>query len=252
MTDILYTAIIIDDEPNVATLLKNHLAEYPQIQVSAICHSAIEGVKAVKKHQPDLVFLDIEMPGGNGFDFLESVSDINFHIIFTTAYNEYALQAIKFSALDYLLKPISPDDLKTALDKFFRQTDIAFKAEQVHYLMKNARQSTVPNKIAIPEPDSITFVDVSDIIRCKSEGSYTQVFLKHDKKILASKPIGEFEDILQYAGFFRIHRSHLININEITKYIKGEGGYIILSDGSEVEVSRRKKQDFLDFIGRKG
>ncbi len=252
MTDALYTAIIIDDEPNVATLLKNHLAEYPQIQVAAICHSAIEGIKAVKEHQPALVFLDIEMPGGNGFDFLEAFTDIPFHIIFTTAYNEYALQAIKFSALDYLLKPIAADDLKTALDKFFRLTGKSLKTEQLHYLIENVNQPVMPNKIAIPEPDSITFVDVSDIIRCKSEGSYTQVFLKHDKKILASKSIGDFEDILQHAGFFRIHRSHLININEIKKYVKGEGGYIILSDGSEVEVSRRKKQAFLELISGKG
>ena len=221
------------------------------IVIVDVAHSAIEGVKAVNTHQPDLVFLDIEMPGGNGFDFLESFSKINFKIIFTTAYNEYALQAIKFSALDYLLKPVSKEDLQIALEKFFNAKQSAVQTEQLQYLKENFANSSAPKKIAIPESESITFVDTSSIVRCKSEGSYTQIYLKNGQKLLASKPIGDFEELLKDAGFFRIHRSHLINTNEIKKYVKGEGGYIILTDGSEVEVSRRKKQAFLELIGGK-
>ena len=197
--------------------------------------------------KPDLVFLDIEMPNGNAFDLLEKFKEIDFNIIFITAYDHYAIKAIKFSAVDYILKPIDSEELVLAVKRF--EDKIGQKSSlnnQFKTLLSNVRPGNKLKKVGIPDGDGLVFINLSDIIRCDSDGNYTFFILTTGKKIIASRTLGEYEQMFTDDNFFRIHRSHLINLEHVKKYIKGEGGYVVMSDNSQVEVSRRNKNDFLE------
>jgi len=241
-------AIIVDDELGARESLSKMLEKNcKQIEVVAKVDSMLSAFEAITNKEPDLVFLDIEMPNGNAFDLLEKFKTINFNIIFTTAYDHYAIKAIKFSAIDYILKPIDPEELITAVKRFEDRADQkATLDKQFKTLLSNVRPENKLKKVGIPDGDGLIFINLSDIIRCDSDGNYTFFILTSGKKIIASRTLGEYEQMFADDNFFRIHRSHLINLEHVKKYIKGEGGYVVMSDNSQVEVSRRNKTDFLE------
>jgi two-component system LytT family response regulator len=241
-------AIIVDDELGARESLSKMLEKNcKQIEVVAKVDSMLSAFEAITNKEPDLVFLDIEMPNGNAFDLLEKFKTINFNIIFTTAYDHYAIKAIKFSAIDYILKPIDPEELITAVKRFEdRAGQKATLDKQFKTLLSNVRPENKLKKVGIPDGDGLIFINLSDIIRCDSDGNYTFFILTSGKKIIASRTLGEYEQMFADDNFFRIHRSHLINLEHVKKYIKGEGGYVVMSDNSQVEVSRRNKTDFLE------
>ncbi len=241
-------AIIVDDELGARESLSKMIEKNcKQIEIVAKADSMKAAYDTITALNPDLVFLDIEMPNGNAFDLLEKFKQINFNIIFTTAYDHYAIKAIKFSAVDYLLKPIDPEELVTAVERL--ENKLGQKTEldkQFKTLLSNVRPENKLKKVGIPDGDGLVFINLSDIIRCDSDGNYTYFILTSGKKIIASRTLGEYENLFSDESFFRVHRSHLINLEHVKKYIKGEGGYVIMSDNSQVEVSRRNKNDFLE------
>jgi len=241
-------AIIVDDELGGRESLSKMLEKNcKHVEVVAKVDSILAAFEAITNKEPDLVFLDIEMPNGNAFDLLEKFKEINFNIIFTTAYDHYAIKAIKFSAVDYILKPIDPEELVQAVKRF--EEHIGQKKsldKQFKTLLSNIRPDNKLKKVGIPDGDGLIFINLSDIIRCDSDGNYTFFILTNGKKIIASRTLGEYEQLFAEDNFFRIHRSHLINLEHVKKYIKGEGGYVVMTDNSQVEVSRRNKTDFLE------
>jgi two-component system LytT family response regulator len=242
-------AIIVDDELGARESLSKMIEKNcKQLEIVAKADSALAAFEAITTKQPQLVFLDIEMPNGNAFDLLEKFKEINFNIIFTTAYDHYAIKAIKFSAVDYILKPIDPEELVEAVKRFEKkqQGEPSVLDKQFKTLLSNVRPENKLKKVGIPDGDGLIFINLSDIIRCESDGNYTFFILTSGKKIIASRTLGEYEQMFTEDNFFRIHRSHLINLQHVKKYIKGEGGYVIMSDDSQVEVSRRNKNEFLE------
>ena len=243
-------AIVVDDELGARQSLSNILNSYcPEIDLLDSVDSVATAYESINKYGPEMVFLDIEMPNENAFDLLNKFETINFQIIFTTAYDHHAITAIKFSAFDYLLKPIDVEDLKESISRYTKSTVNAPSKEQHEALLSNVR-STQGKKLAVADMESMTFVKIADIIRLESDGNYTSIKMEADKSIMASKTLGDFEELLETEGFFRTHRKHIINIQKVDKYIKGEGGYVILTDGSHVEVSRRKKNTFLQALAK--
>ncbi len=243
----MITAIIVDDEPysceSLATLLERYC---PDIKLVDICYSATDALKAINEQTPTLVFLDIEMPGMNGFEMLQQLPSINFSIIFTTSYDQYAIKAIRFSALDYLLKPVDREELITAVDKALRRSSHDTFPQQMELLLHKLQhpQSAI-NKIAIPTMEGLQMIAVNSIISCASSSNYTIFSLKNKEKITASKTLKETEELLDEFSFVRVHHSFIVNINEIEKYIKGDGGYLIMSDGLTIDVSRSRKEFLL-------
>ena len=244
-------SIIIEDEDKARSNLMQILSEYcNDVEVVDAQASVKEGINAILKHKPDLIFLDVHMQGETGFDLLEQIGEINFEVIFTTAHNEYAVKAFKFSAIDYLLKPIDIDELVNAVTKAGKKINQDSTKERYDLVLENIKgQKSTFNKIALPTAEGLVFVQVADIIRCEAEDNYTHFFLKDGERFLVSKTIKYFEELLTEQDFFRIHQSHLININHLVEYHKGEGGYAIMSDESSVIVSRRKKEAFLAKLG---
>jgi len=246
---------IVDDEERARGLLTQLLKEHcPQVQVVFTASSPKEALKLLPNEDIDILFLDVEMQGETGFDLLEQLEDVSFDVIFTTAHSEYAIQAIRFSAIDYLLKPIDPEELVSAVQKAAARKPsqkAETSAEQIKLLMQMIKhQDSVPNRITIPTLDGFIFINVADIIHCLGDTNYTNIFLNTGQKILSSKSLKVYEELLSPYNFFRIHKSHLINISYLKKYIKGDGGRVVLNDGTELEVSRRKKEDFLLKLGR--
>lgn len=244
----MITAIIIDDEQHCIDRLKNLLAKYCANTIDLIgeSQSADEGIKAIKQIQPDLIFLDVEIKDKTAFDLLRQLPEINFDVIFTTAYDKYAVQAFRFSAIDYLLKPVDADDLKIAVEKLEdkrSKNEVFKKFDTLFYNLKNINNSS--RKICVPVTSGYVFLTVDEIIRCESNVNYTNLFLKGKQKLLVSKTLKEFEELLSDYNFYRIHNSHLINLAYIKNYKKGKGGSVTMEDGSEIEVSTRRKDDFL-------
>lgn len=240
--------LIIDDEENGVTTLQLLLKKYCEdVNIIGVAFSAEEGINLIKTLKPDLVFLDIEMPTSTGFDVINATKQIhNYEIIFTTAYDRYAIKAIKVNAVDYLLKPIDSDELKAAIDEAekkikLKQSEIS--KSEVEVLLKNLVYSS--KKISIPTSEGLILVDAEDILYLKSESNYTMVFLKNEKKILVSKTLKSMEDQLKNYSFCRVHTSYLINVNEVEKYLKGDGGTIILKNKVSIPVSRNYKLDLL-------
>lgn len=246
----MITAIIIDDEAKGRLALQKKLQTYcPNVLVLGEASDGVEALAAIRKHNPQLIFLDIEMPRMNGFEMLNELPEKNFRIIFTTAYDQYAIKAIKYAAFDYLLKPIDIEELKTAItnaeQKQYNQTQ-----KQVELLQQNIQHpKRLLNKLAIPTLDGLLFFDITDIIHLEAQSNYTLLYLSGRPKITASKTLKDFEELLPADIFFRTHHSHIINLNYIKRYIKGDGGQIELQNGMYVDVSRRKKDDFLKAIG---
>jgi len=239
----MITATIVDDEPDCCESLVVLLERYcPEVKVLDICYGPETAIQSIKEQEPQILFLDIEMPFMNGFEMLEQLSTINFELIFTTSYDQYAIKAIRFSALDYLLKPIGREDLQKAVQKAARRTSHLLP-QQLDMLIQKLKNPSIPiSKIAIPTMDGFQLLPAESIISCESQGNYTQLLLKDKRKIIASRSLKEMEEMLEDYPFIRIHHSHLVNINEVDKYIKGEGGYLIMSDGATINVSRSRKE----------
>ena len=241
-------AIIIDDEKRARVSLALLLQEYcPQISVVAECENLPEGIKAIRKLQPDLVLLDIEMPGHSGLELLDffDENDVNFSIIFTTAYNEYALQAFKFSAVDYLLKPINPEQLTEAIARLEKQ-----KQKVANYkLLKETINQDSLTKIAVPSGNTLIFIDTTKISYIKGEGAYSEVFCNNGTKHLVSRNLKNFEDILCLdTRFMRVHKSYIVNFEQVVAYNKSDGGSLELETGIHIPVSPDKAQNILDRI----
>lgn len=241
-------AIIIDDEKRARVSLSLIIQEYcPTVEIVAECANLSEGVKAIRKHNPDIVLLDIEMPGHSGLELLDffEESEINFAIIFTTAYNEYALQAFKFSAIDYLLKPINPELLCEALSRLEKQKQ---KVENFRLLKENMGRENL-TKIAVPSGNSLIFIDTSKITYIKGEGAYSEVFCTNGTKNLVSRNLKNFEDILcSDYRFVRAHKSYIVNLEQVIAYNKSDGGSLTLEDKSHIPVSADKIQLILEKI----
>ncbi len=237
-------AIIIDDEVQgrklLNVLIKNHT---PQITVADECADLPNGIKAIRKYKPDLVFLDIEMPGHSGLDILDffDEKDIDFGIIFTTAYNEYAVKAFKLSAVDYLLKPISGDDLEKAVERFEKR----FASTKSDATIQASEKAG--NKIAIPVGQSIKFIDLDEIVYLKAENTYTEIFMQEGSKLLVSRTLKNFEEVLaDKPAFFRCHKSYIINRNYVLDYVKSDGGYLVLKPKTEIPISSERVSEFLE------
>ncbi|HET6724030.1 MAG TPA: LytTR family DNA-binding domain-containing protein, partial [Chitinophagaceae bacterium] len=243
---------IIDDEPQNASMLRNDItANCPSVEVVAVCHSAKEGIMAIKKEKPDLVFLDIEMPWMNGFEMLEMLDEINFGIIFTTAHDQFAAKAFRISAVDYLLKPIDPNDLKEAVKKAQRKSEQQQGNIHIENLLRNIKRPSAQQKIALPYKDGYEFVEVSHIIYCHAEGAYTKVFLDNKKFILVSKTLGDIEELLPPEIFQRVHHSIVVNLNYVTHFVRSDGGYVKLQTGEQLTVSKSKKELVMERLGLK-
>jgi two-component system LytT family response regulator len=239
----MITAIIIDDEPDccesLSILLKKHC---PEVNVAGIFNSAEKALYAISDLSPQLVFLDIEMPNMNGFEMLEKLPAIDFELIFTTSYDQYAIKAIRFSALDYLLKPIDREELQRAVQKVQSRLQKPL-TQQLEILLQKVNKPANPiHRIALPTMEGLKLVPVESIISCASEGNYTIFLLKDKHKIVVSRPLKEVEEMLEDHSFFRVHHSYMVNMNEIDRFIKTDGGYLIMSDGTAVDVSRSKKE----------
>ena len=239
----MITATIVDDEPDCCESMVMLLERYcPEVKVLDICYSAETALQSIKEHEPQILFLDIEMPFMNGFELLEKLGQIHFELIFTTSYDQYAIKAIRFSALDYLLKPVDREELQKAVQKAVQRHHHPIP-QQFEMLLQKLKNPAIPiNKIAIPTMQGFQLIAAESIISCESDSNYTHLFLKDKRKIIASRNLKEMEELLEDYPFIRIHHSHVVNINEVDKYIKGEGGYLIMSDGSTINVSRSRKE----------
>ena len=243
------TAIIIDDEVNNCNNLRELLKKYCcEIEVAGMAHSAIDGYNLIQQEAPSLVFLDIQMPGGSGFDLLERLKPIPFEVIFVTAYDQYAIRAIRLCAIDYLLKPIDILDLKTAVDRAVQKIVKKQPNRALENMIENTVVKSDNEKIALPTAERLLFVKLSEIVRCLGENNYTTVFLKNGESVLVSKTLKEYEELLSENGFLRVHQSHLINLSYIRSYEKQDGGYLKMSDGSIINISRQRKQMVLDCL----
>jgi two-component system, LytTR family, response regulator len=240
-------AVIIDDEPHAREKLKLLLERYcADVSIAGSAKDATEGLDLIRRLNPDLVFLDIEMPVLTGFDLLKELGQIDFEIIFTTAHDHYAIKAIKFSALDYLLKPIDLDQLREAVQKAAERKEAKKSVLQYQVLKANLeKQHTAMEQLAVPAQTGMIFIKTGDIVYCEADSNYTKIFLLNKQKIVSSRTLKEYEELLTDNGFIRIHHSYLVNKSHVREYIKGEGGQVIMKEGSALPVSRRKKEEVM-------
>lgn len=236
------TAAIVDDEQgNRENLLRMIGIYYPQIRISSICSSVTEALAVLPEAKPDILFLDIRLGDDTGFTLLENLPDIPFEVIFVTAYDSYAIQAIRFSALDYLLKPIDPEELTNAVEKAVQVVLRKQENKRMQNLLQNTRVLDKQKKIALSVADKIEFVEIGSIIRCEAESNYTTFYLKTGEKLIVSKTLKEFDELLTPCNFLRVHQSHLINLDEIKSFVKTDGGYIRMKDGTSISISRQRR-----------
>ncbi len=240
--------VIIDDEQHCVDRISKLLSKYNNtINIIKICSNVSNAKKAIELLKPDVIFLDVHLYEETGFDLLKQLSNIDFEIVFTTAYDSYAVDAFKFSALDYLLKPIDEDDLSITIGKLKKKISLKDISKKIEVLFHNLDDKTPQlKKIAISTLEGLTFLKVSDIIRCQSDINYTHIFLEGNKKITVAKTLKHFESLLKPYNFFRTHQSHLINLSYIDKFVKGKGGYVLMLDGTHIEVAVRRKDDFIN------
>ena len=243
-------AIIVEDEPNSRKTLMLMLDRFREdIELIDVCPGPQEGIESIAKNKPQLVFLDIEMPEFNGFEMLRKIGTINFEVIFTTAYDQYAITAIRLSALDYLLKPIDEEDLRNAIEKCKKGLQQKKVNEKYEVLFNNLGKTNAMEKtIVLSASDGLSVIKTNDIIRCEASRRYTKFYLQNKETMLMSRPLKDYEELLPSTDFFRIHESHLINLNYLKKYVRGEGGQVILTDNTILDVARRRKDDFLRII----
>jgi two-component system LytT family response regulator len=238
-------AIVVDDEPYCCETIAMLLEDNQEVKIVAECYNGIDALEAIRKNNPALVFLDVEMPKMNGFEMLQQLSSVNFEIIFTTSYDQYALKAIRFSAIDYLLKPVDEEELKQAVQKVIRRSKKPI-AEQLEILMQKIHQPATPvTKIALPTMEGFQMIKIDSIISCEADSNYTTLHLKGNRKMVVCRNLKDMGELLEDHSFTRVHRCYVVNLNEVEKFVKGEGGYLIMSDGSSVDVSRNKKEELL-------
>lgn len=244
--------ILIDDEKNALEMMEWLLKTYcPGVEIVAQCNSAEQGIEAIHAYKPDVIFLDIEMPRMNGFDMLEQFDKLFFDVVFCTAYDQFAIKAFKYSALNYLLKPVDPDDLKATIARIEERKSIPTK-EQFELLMQHIHQpvKTTPQRIALTTGDGMIFVPTTDIIYCEAESNYTKVVLQGGKKIVVSKVLKDIDEALSGPDFCRVHSSFLINVNRIKKYVRGDGGYLVMDDDTNISISRNRRQEFMELFSK--
>jgi two-component system LytT family response regulator len=240
------TSIIVEDEETSREILKNYLKKYcPNVSVLGEAANVEEALVLIRNNDLDLVFLDVEMPYGNAFDLLGKVGDINFETIFVTAYNHYAIDALNAHASYYLMKPISIDELIKAVDYI---SEIKAKETALQNQVLVPKTNGVHGKITIPQLDGFEVLNTSDILYCKADDNYTEIHLNTNKKKIVSKTLKYFEDILIDGSFARVHKSYLVNVNEVVKYVKGKGGSVVLSNGKEIMVSASRKSELLSYF----
>ncbi|MBN2745252.1 MAG: response regulator transcription factor [Bacteroidales bacterium] len=238
-------SIIIDDEKHSRETLQEMLVRYCRIATIGEADGVESGIEAIENLKPNLVFLDIKMNDGTGFDLLRKINNRNFHVIFTTAYDQYAINAIRFSALDYLLKPIDIEELKAAVDRAksaIEEDDIPETNQKMDVLIHNTQSNDKLQKIVLSTSEGMHIVDVKNIIRCEADDYYTHIYIEGQKSIMISRTLKEIESSLSGSDFIRTHKSHLVNLSYIKTYVKSDGGYLILKNGENVPVSRRKKE----------
>lgn len=240
-------AIIVDDEPKNRKVLRSLLTQFcPGVVVENEAASADEATGMILQQKPDILFLDIEMPYGNGFDLLDRLMPVDFEIIFITAFDEYTLKAFKYSALDYLLKPVNIEELQAAVEKASKKIHLKTINQQLSNLLQNIRhEESSTSKLAVPSQDGFFFISLQDIIRIEARGNYTSIFGSDGQKHVSSRTIKQYEEMLPRRQFFRIHNSHIINLAFIKRYHRGRGGQVEMSDGALLEVATRRKDDFL-------
>lgn len=242
-------AILIDDEPSSLQNLQQKLKEFcPDVDIVAAVQKSEEAILLIRQHKPDVIFLDIEMPRMNGFRMLDELGEYDFDIIFTTAYNHYAVDAIRISAFDYLTKPVGIKDLQNAVERLskHRKSHTRDKMELLRSSLSSVKSQD--EKIAVPTGDGLEFIIIKTIVHIESNSNYSKLFFADGKNLLVTKLLGEFEEILTPYNFFRIHNSHLINLSYLKRYIRGEGGQVVMQNGVVIDVARRKKEEFLKLI----
>jgi len=242
-----FKTIIIEDEEKSLHVLQQLISELAHdLTVCGTASHTESAIRLIESSAPDLVFLDVCIGDGTGFDVLQQLTNRNFELVFITAYDNYALEAFKFSAIDYLLKPIGMDEFEGAIARARKRLSAADKFDKIEVLLKNAlQQSEQFKKVNIPTLNGYEFIDLHNIVWCRSEGSYTTFYLTDKSKIASTRNLGYYEDLLTRNNFCRIHHSIVINMQLIKSYVKGKGGYVTMTDGTELEISQRRKSDFL-------
>lgn len=239
-------ALIVEDEQKNVSVLKKLLNTLcPDIEVCGTAEDAQSGQKLIEELKPELVFLDIEMPYGSGFDMLERLRTISFEVIFVTAYNQYALKAFKYNSVDYLLKPIDEQDLVNAVKRAEDRIRNKVSNDNLQQFLKRFRATSL-QKVGLPTHEGYVFIDPSEIVRCEADGAYTNIHYGQNNKLMVSKNLKEMEPLLDENIFCRVHHSHIVNLNFVKKYYRGKGGEVEMEDGSIIQVSARKKSDFLE------
>ena len=246
-------AVIVEDEYHSRQALKNLIQEYcPSIHVIGMATGVNEGLALLEVNDPDLVFLDIEMPHESGFDLLTKAKSLNFEVIFTTAYRHYAIKAIKFSAIDYLLKPIDPEELQIAIQKVVVKRQEIWYNKKIENLLNNIRNDNIQqHSITLSTAQGYEFIKVAQIVYCEANGAYTKFILKDRKPLIVSRHLKEYENLLNDHPFMRIHQSYLINLEEVGKYLRSDGGYVVMKNGDQVSISNKKKDKFIQAMASK-
>jgi len=242
--------IVIDDEPDGRSTLRNFLTKYcTDIELVGEAASVAEAVEQIRLNKPQLIFLDINMPDEDGFALFNHITSPNFHVIFVTAYDQYAVKAFKHNAINYILKPVNIDDLIDAVEKVKKMIETKLMAQQLDTLLRSVHKTHgVVNKIPLPVLDGFIYVNVDDIVRCEAEANYTCFYFTNRPKLVVSRTLGNYEKSLKDHGFMRIHHHHLINLSHVVQYLRGRGGIVIMSDKKHIDVSQRKRDDFLRII----
>ena len=245
----VYNAVIIDDTLLCTTMLSDLISDhFSNINIVSICSSGQQGLEAINKHEPDLVFLDVEMPGMSGFEMLAHFNEFTFDIIFTTTHDKYSLQAFKANALDYLIKPVTESDMRAAIKKVEKKKKhLSFNQVQQLFTGMQQMQRNI-TRIALPTMEGLHFVNVSEMIHADSDGNNTLIHFIGGHKTLITKTLKELDALLQNAGFCRIHQSHLVNLQHVKKYVRGNGGYVVMNNNTQITVARNRKEQFLEQI----
>ena len=243
-------AVIVDDEPIHRETIQMLLDDYfPDVHTIAQADGVEEAIAAIELHQPELVFLDIEIKGGTGFHVLQKLKRRDFKLIFITAFNEFAIQAIKFSAIDYILKPINDFEFKAGVERAIQEIDKQEVVAPIEYLVSNFQDKS-DKKLVLRTSLELNVVNITDVVRCEADNAYTTFYLKSGEKIVVSKGLSDYAEMLENYGFVRPHQSHLVNLSFIRKLNKSDGGFLVLKDKTEIPVSARKKQQIIDFLNR--
>jgi two-component system LytT family response regulator len=243
--------IIVEDEAKSREMLRKMVEMFcPEVQIAGVAESVPAAVKLIKEVQPDIILLDIELHPNKCFDIFPQLDNLDFEVIFTTAYKNYAIDAIKYGALDYLLKPIDMEELKAAIGKAISKRSQNHENLTLQKFLQDFRVPASGKKIGLATSDGIIYAEISQVLRCEAKGPYTHFYFKDGRKLTTSKNLKEYEHLLKEHHFLRVHNSHLINMAEVSKYVKADGGYIEMSDSSEVPVSASHKEDFLEGMKR--